>query len=202
MDMITIAAGLITRTAAIEMTARCISAIATSAGGIKEVSKFISETTHHSGDLGDTLTRLDIEASVDVLDKLVKDIRLTKHSEALTACLANLKDVLHKIHAVMLSIQTKIQYNGSIWLKWWAKNFDDELKKIVSLHTVMESRRKLFFDVLSVDTHFVSEESMMIIRDATGEGNSNIKLLAKSVNMGRIPRIAFDPNESIVIISS
>lgn len=158
--------GTIIRTIGIDLTLKCISTITSSAHSIYGLISGLTSGPRPQ-DVVTVLKKLDIEQKVRVLESLIKNLRLGKHSETLSLCLDGLKQCLNNIEAELVIVQNRVTYNHSLWFfkGWRAWSFDDCIINLTTFNDMLESRRNMFFEVLKVDNELISEESLIFIKE-------------------------------------
>ena len=113
----------------------------------------------------ETLTTLDIEFKVRILESLINDINTDiKHSTTLGLCLYALKECIILIEKELNKIHAKINYNNSIILfkSWRSHTFEENIMYLKSHSYALETRRKLLFDILSINSELINNKSIMI----------------------------------------
>lgn len=177
--------GTIIRTIGIDLTLKCISTITTSAHSIYGLISGLTSGSRPQN-VVTVLKKLDIEQKVRVLESLIKNLRLGKHSETLSICLDGLKECLNNIEAELVIVQNRVTYNHSLWVfkAWRSWGFDDCIINLTTFNDMLESRRIMFFQVLEVDNELISEDSLIYIKNQKGKDSNMEKSKLCAITSG------------------
>jgi hypothetical protein len=155
----------IVKTVGIDFTLKCISTIT---GTCTSIYSLIGNLiTSNSVNIINSIMKLDLEMKVRILESLIHNLRLNKHSETLSLCLTSLKECLIMIENELLLINTNIKYNNSLWIlkSWRSYDFINNMAKINILNDMLDIRQNLFFNILQIDTELISEQSLILIKN-------------------------------------
>jgi len=152
-------------TVGIELTMQCIQTMTGYAQSIYSMVNCVSYMTGGENVMN-VLNKYDIELKVKIIESLVVNLKLKKHSNAYKLCLEGLKECLHMLDNEMKEIKQKIEYNNAIWIfaSWRSYVLSNNIKKIIELNDMLDMRKKMFFEILGIDEQLTSEESANLVR--------------------------------------
>lgn len=146
--------GLI-QTLGVDFSLKCISTLTSSMQGIYLLMSNIHNTVE-TKDVSKTLMELDFYADLKLLDILLKEINIDiNHTNTLALCLEMLKNCVTDIEKELTEIQNKNIYNQSLWLKFRAYDFDDNITTLKILRLNLDNRKKSLFDILKINNYLV-----------------------------------------------
>jgi hypothetical protein len=124
--------------------------VTSSAQGIHSVmSNIYSYATYP--DIISALKRLDIEASVRILEKLIKELDIKNQTNTLEEALNLLKKCIQDIEKELGDIHDKIVYNSTIKYGSYFRSykFTGSIVKLEELKQQLDNRTKMLFFVLN-----------------------------------------------------
>ena len=137
-----------------EVTLRCITGIATTAGKTIGLVKSIYSHSETAADIIKLLKNMDIEIKVKVLSSIVQNLKnSTCHTEALDICLESLMETLDKVHIELTVIHDHIVYNKTWRLlgSWRSYGFNENATKLEDLNRTLDMRKDLLFEVIKLN---------------------------------------------------
>jgi hypothetical protein len=124
--------------------------VTSSAQGIHSVmSNIYSYTTY--ADIINSLKKLDIEASVRILEKLVKELNVKNQTKTVEECFNLLKKCISDIENELGDIHEKLSYNRSIRYFTYFRSFKftDSIIRLEELKNQLDNRTKMLFLILN-----------------------------------------------------
>lgn len=160
--------GTIVRAITLNLTLSCLNRITSSAQSIYTLIGFVNNTSKGST-ISDTLNKLDLDLKIKVIESILSNLRDEKHSETLSLCITALDECLKQIENELTSVYTKAYYNKSIKLfkSYRSYNFDDNIKNLTIYSQTLDSRKILLFELLNIDKHLYSEQSVVLNKKKT-----------------------------------
>lgn len=149
------AAGMvIVRTIGVDVTMQCIGALTGSVKGICGLIVGLQSCDEVAGVLK-FIRDTDLERKVRLLERIITDIDLTRHTASLSMSIEDVRECLGDIEKVLTEMQTRITYNRSLWLmkSMRSHGFTDILERIRTLTQNLEDRKKALFEVISINDH-------------------------------------------------
>jgi len=143
----------------VDLTLKCINSITGTTqtiygliSGIKgekqiEVTKFLTDT--------------DIEATIKVLESLLQELDVDKHtSKTLNLCLTEMEEVIKEINVILKMIHDRLLFNNSLYVlkSWRSWKFTEEIEKLGKLNEILHNRWKLLRDVLAIKESLQKQE--------------------------------------------
>jgi len=130
--------------------------VSSSAQGIYSLMSNISSYTCFP-DIVFALRKLDIEASVRVLEILIKELDIKHKTDTLEQSLNLLKECLTNIENELCDIHQKLAYNRSLWIfsSLRTYKFTNSIGNLEILKNQLDNRKKIFFDILNNNNNFV-----------------------------------------------
>lgn len=127
-----------------------------SAQGIYGLMSNISSFTTYPNVIN-TLKELDIEASVRILEKLVKELRIKNKTKTLNESLELLKKCIVDIENELAAIHEKLVYNAKIWYfnTFRSYKFSSHISKLRLLKMQLDNRTQMFFKILKANDELV-----------------------------------------------
>ena len=130
--------------------------VTSSAQGIHSVmSNIYSYTTHP--DIINSLKKLDIEASVRILEKLIKELNVKNQTKTFEECLSLLKKCIIDIENELGDIHEKLSYNRSIRYFTFFKSFKftNSIIRLEELKNQLDNRTKMLFLILNNSNNLI-----------------------------------------------
>jgi hypothetical protein len=129
--------------------------VSSSAQGIYSLMSNISSFTKYPSVIN-ILKKLDIEASVRILENLVKELHIKNKTKTLEKSLELLKKCLIDIENELSVIHQKLIEDSQIWFKSFrGHNFIIHINKLESLNEQLEKRSNMFFNILKTNNELV-----------------------------------------------
>jgi hypothetical protein len=130
--------------------------VSSSAQGIYSLMSNISSFTYYPNVII-ALKELDIEASVRVLEKLLKELNIKNRTKTLEESLNLLKECIVNIENELSLIHEKLAYNSSIWYFSYFRSykFSSSIIKLNTLKKQLDNRTQMFFNILKTNNEFV-----------------------------------------------
>lgn len=127
-----------------------------SAQGIYGLMSNISSFTTYPNVIN-TIKELDIEASVRVLEKLVKELRVKNKTKTLDESLNLLKKCIVEIENELAAIHEKLVYNAQVWYfqTFRSYKFSSHTSKLRLLKMQLDNRTQMFFKILKANDELV-----------------------------------------------
>jgi len=188
--------GTIIKNLSIDLTLKCISAITTSASSIYGLIGRFNDDGTKPEDVDKVLKDSDLEAKIPLLESVLKNLRLGKHSPPLNLSLEGLGSCLKSIEKELKEISVRVTYNKSLdtskiykifwFIPWHFRSrlfwkFDDIIENIKFYNKRLDERSELFFNILKTNDEFVSEESLIMIKNQKFLPNNEMSLMEKSL---------------------
>lgn len=123
--------------------------VSSSAQGIYSLMSNISSFTKYPN-IVMALKNLDIEASVKVLEKYLRELNLKNKSKTMEECINSLKECIIDIEKELSMIHEKLAYNSTIkYLTYFRTHkFMSSIDNLTILKNQLDNRTKLFFKIL------------------------------------------------------
>lgn len=123
--------------------------VSSSAQGIYSLMSNISSFTKYPSVVM-ALKNLDIEASVKVLEKYLKELNLKNKSSTIEECINSLKECIMDIEKELSMIHEKLAYNSTIKYLYHFRTykFVSSIDNLTILKNQLDNRTKLFFKIL------------------------------------------------------
>ncbi|ATZ80862.1 hypothetical protein BMW23_0816 [Bodo saltans virus] len=123
--------------------------ITSSAQGIYSISSNISSYYSSYPDMVTSLKRLDIEASIRIIDNLINELDIDAQTKTLGESMSLLKECIMNIEKELISIYDKMAYNKSIYFRFArGYGFGESIKNLETLKRQLDNRTKMFFLIL------------------------------------------------------
>lgn len=125
-----------------------------------------------------TLTELDLEATIKVLNEILKKINEKEiSSKDILISIQNIKDIILNIESELTLLHNMTDYNESLWLlkKFRAYDCEKSIKTLRLYKSVLDNRRKLLTETLQINYYMNNNNhgnDIIIEKQET----SNIKL--------------------------
>lgn len=139
-----------------------ISKFSSSAQGVYSVMSNISSFTTYPSVIN-ALKELDIEASVRILDKMIKELNIKNKTKTIDESIMLLKEVIMNIENELNIIHQGLAYNATLYyLKYFRSyNFKESIEKIRVLKIQLDNRTNIFFKVLRNNNELTKAESII-----------------------------------------
>lgn len=104
-----------------------------------------------------SLKELDIEASVRILEKMIKELSIKNKTKTLEENLNLLKECIINIENELSVIHEKMAYNSSIWyFSYFRKHkFSSSIIKLNILKKQLDNRTKMLFNILKTNNDLI-----------------------------------------------
>jgi hypothetical protein len=123
--------------------------ITSSAQGIYAISSNITSYYGSYPDMITSLKRLDIEASIRIIENLINELDIESQTKTLNESMALLKECVENIEKELISIYDKMSYNKSIYFSFArGYGFGKSIQNLETLKKQLDNRTKMFFIVL------------------------------------------------------
>ena len=123
--------------------------MSSSAQGIYSLMSNISSFTTYPN-IVLALKNLDLEASIKVLEKYLKELTIKNKTKTIEECINSLRECILDIEKELSVIHEKLAYNSSIkYLSYFRTHkFASSIDNITVLKNQLDNRTKLFFKIL------------------------------------------------------
>lgn len=131
-----------------------ISRVTSSANGIQSmISNIYSYTTYPN--VVNALRRLDIEASIRILDNLICELDVSNKNNTINECINLLKEIILEIERELGDIHAKLAYNRSIyWLSYVRSyKFTSSIQNLEMLKAQLDNRAEKLFIMIKNCSH-------------------------------------------------
>jgi hypothetical protein len=131
--------------------------VSSSAQGIYSLMSNITNFTSYPNVVY-ALKELDIEASVRILEKLIKELNIKNRTKTLEETLNLLKECIVNIENELSTIHEKMAYNSSIWYFSYFRSykFSSSISKLNILKKQLDNRTQMFFNILKANNELVT----------------------------------------------
>jgi hypothetical protein len=130
--------------------------VSSSAQGIYSLMSNISSFTTYPNVVY-ALKELDIEASIRILERMLKELNIKNKTKTLEESLNLLKECIVNIESELSLIHEKLAYNSTIkYFTYFRKHkFADSIQKLNILKCQLDNRTKMFFNVLKSNENLI-----------------------------------------------
>jgi hypothetical protein len=131
--------------------------VSSSAQGIYSLMSNITSFTTYPN-IVMALKSLDIEASIKVLEKYLKELNLKNKSRTMEQCINSLKECIVDIEKELSVIHEKLAYNSTVkYLTYFRTyKFVSSIDNLTMLKNQLDNRTKLFFEILKSNNILVN----------------------------------------------
>jgi hypothetical protein len=104
------------------------------------------------------LKELDIEASVRILEKLLKELNIKNRTKTLEESLNLLKECIVNIESELSMVHEKMAYNSSIWYFSYFRShkFSSSIMKLNILKKQLDNRTQMLFNILRTNNDLIT----------------------------------------------
>jgi len=136
--------------------------VTSSAQGIYSIMNNISSYSSYP-DIISSLRKLDIEASVRVLVRFIKELDVKHKTKSINESIILLKECMEDIEKELLVIHEKLVYNRSIWFMRTMRSytFKSSIDNLETLKRKLDNRSQMFFSILKNNHNLAINESVM-----------------------------------------
>lgn len=146
--------------------------VSSSAQGIYSLMSNISSFTTYPNVII-ALKSLDLEASIRVLEKCLKELNIKNKTKTIEESINSLKECIIEIEKELSIIHEKLSYNSTIKYISFLRSykFTSSIENIKILKNQLDNRTKLFFDILKANTvlnnysHLSFDPELSVIAD-------------------------------------
>lgn len=120
----------------------------------------LSKNIYHT-DIKEILMKTDLGATIKLLQTIIIDIPLYYNdNESVIIALKNMQEIISDIEKSLRDINSKIEYNNSIYLmkNFRSHDFKNELKELETYITILEKRRDNLFKTLELFKNTVKND--------------------------------------------
>jgi hypothetical protein len=104
-----------------------------------------------ANDITNTLTELDLEFTVNVIDSVVNEYEDKELSSAIKKVILGVNDILESIHKELNAIKDAIEYHNSKYFKGWRSfSWTGNMGNIKKHNQVLKSRYQMLLDLLKI----------------------------------------------------
>jgi hypothetical protein len=127
--------------------------VSSSAQGIYSLMSNITSFTSYPNIIV-ALKELDLEASVRVLEKLLKEIIIKNKTKTLDENLSLLKKCISDIEKELIIVHEKLAYNSGVsYFKYFRTyKFTTSIERLRVLKSQLENRKHMLFDILRINS--------------------------------------------------
>jgi hypothetical protein len=127
--------------------------VSSSAQGIYSLMSNITSFTSYP-DVVIALKELDIEASVRILEKLIKELNIKNKTKTLEECIVLLKECIINIENELSGVHDKMAYNSSIkYLTWFRSyKFSSSIGKLSMFKKQLDNRTQMLFNIIKTNS--------------------------------------------------
>lgn len=108
-----------------------------------------------------TIKELDIEASIYLLEIMIKEIKL-KNTDTLNKCIELLKTTMKEIENELCEIHQKLTYNESIYYFSYLRKYnfwENHIKKLKILKKQFDNRKDLLFNIIKSSNNLIHKNN-------------------------------------------
>jgi len=119
----------------------------------QNVYKILQTMSSSDAEITKEISQLDFEATIKVLNELIKKIELDENDAALSECVQSLRDIIFKIEGELNKIHKILEYNNDIWFMKKFRKYDclDSLNKLKTYKKILDSRMKLMKEITKIE---------------------------------------------------
>ena len=132
-----------------------IRTLTTTTSSIGSVISYLSTNTKPgASDITDTLTSLDLEFTVNIIESVVKEYEDKELSSAIKKIILGVNEVLESIHMELNAIKEAIEYHNSKYFKGWRSfswnSNSGNMDNIKKHNDVLRNRYKMLLGLLKI----------------------------------------------------
>jgi hypothetical protein len=130
--------------------------VSSSANGIYALMSNINSFTSYPS-VVTSLKELDIEASIRVLEKLIKELNIKNRTKTLEESINLLKECMVNIENELSMVHEKMSQDTTIkYFKWFrSNNFSSSIIKLNMLKKQLDNRAKMMFQIIRTNNDLV-----------------------------------------------
>jgi hypothetical protein len=131
--------------------------VSSASQGIYSLMSNISSFTSYPS-VVNALKELDIEASVRILEKLLKELNIKNRTKTLEENLNLLRECIINIENELSAVHEKMAYNSSIWYFSYFRShkFSSSINKLNILKKQLDNRTQMLFNILRTNNELVT----------------------------------------------
>ena len=131
--------------------------VSSASQGIYSLMSNISSFTSYPS-VVNALKELDIEASVRILEKLLKELNIKNRTKTLEENLNLLRECIINIENELSAVNEKMAYNSSIWYFSYFRShkFSSSINKLNILKKQLDNRTQMLFNILRTNNELVT----------------------------------------------
>jgi hypothetical protein len=135
--------------------------VSSSANGIYALMSNINNFTSYP-DIVTALKGMDIEASIRILEKLIKELNINHRTKTLEESLNLLKECIVNIENELSSVHEKMAYNSTLKIKWIpfrSYKFSNSIDKLMMLKKQLDNRTHMLFNIIKTNNDLITRHN-------------------------------------------
>lgn len=146
-----------------------LSRVSSSANGIYSLMSNINNFTSYPN-IVVALKEMDIEASVRILEKLIKELNIKHKTRTLEESLNLLKECIVNIENELSVVHEKMAYNSILkwkWIPFRSYKFNESISKLHMYKRQLDNRTQMLFNIIQTNNDLMTRQNLNLAPDVS-----------------------------------
>lgn len=146
-----------------------LSRVSSSANGIYSLMSNINNFTSYKN-IVVALKEMDIEASVRILEKLIKELNIKHRTRTLEESLNLLKECIVNIENELSIVHEQMAYNFALkwkWVPFRSYKFNESISKLHMYKRQLDNRTQMLFNIIKTNNDLLTRQNINLAPDVS-----------------------------------